>query len=163
MCRRYSECTCGVGKAVGKAETRLGMRSLESGVIAEGTDSISAATCCWHQREGLLFCPRFRHSYIISSRSDLSHIFSFLELAFSIWTRSACRSDTTIPSEHAAACCCWPGAPSAVPSDVEQKTQAQPHLTHVYNNPNLCGSRERESRRDPAVTSGCSRLHAPCS
>ena len=111
-------------------ETRLGMRSLESGVIAEGTDSISAATCCWHQREGLLFCPRFRHSYIISSRSDLSHIFSFLELAFtsSIWTRSACRSDTTIPSEHAAACCCWPGAPSAVPSDVEQKTQAQPQL-----------------------------------
>ena len=53
-------------------ETRLGMRSLESGVIAEGTDSISAATCCWHQREGLLFCPRFRHSYITGRDREIT-------------------------------------------------------------------------------------------
>ena len=121
-------------------------------VIAEGTDG------------GLLFCPRFRHSYIISSDTVGSNIYRTF-LAFLVnWLLRWTRSDTTIPSEHAAACCCWPAVlPALSQATSNRKHKPSHNLTHVHNNPNLCGSRERESRRDPAVTSGCSRLHAPCS
>ena len=82
-------------------------------VIAEGTDG------------GLLFCPRFRHSYLISSRSDLSHIFSF-------FSKLAIALDQIGHDNSVRARCCVlllaRGAPSAVPSDVEQKTQAQPQF-----------------------------------
>ena len=153
MCRRYSECTCGVGgKLCPCVETQY-------------TLQITATTGLG---PGAIFCFFVRvfdiHTYIISSWSDQSHIFSFFSIGLSAigYCVGPDRTRQFRPSTLLRAAA-GPVLPALSQATSNRKHKPSHNLNHVHNNPNLCGSQERESRRDPAVTSGCSRLHAPCS
>ena len=124
MCRRYSECTCGVG-----------------GKLCLCGNSIYSSNNCndWPGPWGnfLLFCPRFRHSYKISSRSNRTS-FSFFSIGLLVlgYCVGPDRTRQFRPSTLLRAAA-GPVLPALSQATSNRKHKPSHNLTHVHNTPNL--------------------------